>query len=195
MAGDRWGDQGPPAEAYSRVTNPERFAPLHEIALELLQILERKFDVDRVEGYDLDPYLETAIVAVVRPTIKLTPRRTNRAAITIAFSTFPGLNVRFGRWFTRPFPICGCDACDESVEDESDSLHWLAECVIAGQFIEEIRIQEPGSASMHIEIWSKDGSRQSGGFGSKMDWEEAKEILGHDQKAVFQWEPWPKRIS
>ena len=30
MRGDRWGIAGPPDEAYSRVTNPERFQPLHD---------------------------------------------------------------------------------------------------------------------------------------------------------------------
>ena len=43
MRRDRWGIEGPPDEAYSRVTNPERFQPLHAAATELLDRLEREF--------------------------------------------------------------------------------------------------------------------------------------------------------
>ena len=54
MRGDRWGIEGPPEEAYSRVTNPERFQPLHAAATELLDRLEREFGVERLEGHDAD---------------------------------------------------------------------------------------------------------------------------------------------
>jgi hypothetical protein len=56
--GSRWGPEGPPHEAYSRVTNPERFAPLHELAVETLTQLESKFDVMRMEGVDIDAGVE-----------------------------------------------------------------------------------------------------------------------------------------
>ena len=57
MRGDRWGIEGPPKEAYSRVTNPERFQPLHDAATELLDRLEREFAVERLEGPDADDEL------------------------------------------------------------------------------------------------------------------------------------------
>ena len=44
MYGDKWGIEGPPKEAYSRVTNPERFQPLHGATTELLDRLEREFN-------------------------------------------------------------------------------------------------------------------------------------------------------
>ena len=50
MRGDRWGIEGPPEEVYSRVTNPERFQPLHAAATELLDRLEREFGVERLAG-------------------------------------------------------------------------------------------------------------------------------------------------
>src|SRR2546421_235902 len=43
---DRWGPDGPPPEAYSRVTNPERFAPVVEAADVLVATLLRDYDVD-----------------------------------------------------------------------------------------------------------------------------------------------------
>jgi hypothetical protein len=41
----RWGREGPPPEAYSRVTNPERFQPLHALALQLIDRVEASFKV------------------------------------------------------------------------------------------------------------------------------------------------------
>jgi uncharacterized protein DUF6226 len=46
----RWESEGPPLEAYSRVTNPERFRPLHGVALTLLEQLHASFNAERVEG-------------------------------------------------------------------------------------------------------------------------------------------------
>ena len=50
MRGDRWGIEGPPDEAYSQVTNPERFQPLHAAATELLDRLEREFVGRAIRG-------------------------------------------------------------------------------------------------------------------------------------------------
>lgn len=131
-----WGPDGPPEEAYSRVTNPERFLPLHDTALEMLAALERQFDVERVEGYSLDE--ELAFRGLVRPTIILRPIDTEAAPITVAFTDFPGLHVRFGRWSTEPFPICGCDACAEDAEGETERMTEMVDILTAGGFREAI---------------------------------------------------------
>jgi hypothetical protein len=70
MNGNRWGAEGPPLEAYSRVTDPERFGSLHLVAAELLDRLEREFDVERAEGHGLDPELEQGI-RLARPSVTL----------------------------------------------------------------------------------------------------------------------------
>ena len=79
MRGGRWGIEGPPEEAYFRVTNPERFQPLHDAATELLDRLEREFAVERLEGRDADDELGRQSLA--RPPIRLTPhdRRPHRS--------------------------------------------------------------------------------------------------------------------
>ena len=83
MRGNRWGIEGPPEEAYSRVTDPERFQPLHDAALELLDRLEREFAVERLEGSGGDDELGGR--SHVRPTIRLVPHdpqvRANRGGI------------------------------------------------------------------------------------------------------------------
>ena len=76
MSPDRWGIEGPPPEAYSRVTNPERFQPLHSFAEGLVARLEARFDVERTEGYGLDA--EEGLGVVV-------PHRAQRAALREAF--------------------------------------------------------------------------------------------------------------
>jgi hypothetical protein len=54
MSMNHWERYGPAPEAYSRVTNPERFRPLHTFMVELICRLEAAFDVERLEGYGLD---------------------------------------------------------------------------------------------------------------------------------------------
>ena len=99
------------------MTNAERFRPLHPSMLETIGRLEDDFQVERTEGYGLDEELETG-TDLASPCVRLTPREADAAPIAVAFSAFPGLHVRFGRWHTELFPVCGCDACDESAEDQ-----------------------------------------------------------------------------
>ena len=97
----RWGREGPPEDAYGRVTNPERFGPLHDAALEMIGRLEDGFEVERTEGYGLDEELESKR-GLARPSIKLSPTDPEAAPVTVVFTDFPGLFVRFGRWYEEP---------------------------------------------------------------------------------------------
>jgi hypothetical protein len=102
--GRKWGVEGPPEEAYSRVTNPKRFRPLHGSAERLLGRIEATFDVEREEGYELDDELDRY---AARPTVRLAPRSTEGGSLTIVFTSFPGLLVRLGHWSLSPFPSVG----------------------------------------------------------------------------------------
>ena len=135
------GNVDPPDEAYSRVTNPERFRPLHHAMLEMLDALETRFDVVRVEGYGLDNELEDTElkrIALARSSIALKPTDTEAAPIVVAFTDFPGLGIRFGRWYRDYFPGCGCDACDESADGEMERLKELVDSLISGEFREAV---------------------------------------------------------
>ena len=57
-SGSRWEHSAPPLEAYSRVTDAERFMPLHTAMMDLILRLETAFHIERVEGYGLDEELE-----------------------------------------------------------------------------------------------------------------------------------------
>ena len=183
------GTSGPPDEAYSRVTNPERFAPLHEFADALLNRLEAEFAVERVEDYGLDPELKTLELA--RPSVRLTPEDADAAPVLFKFTTFPSLMVRCGRWYTEPFPDCGCDACDETAEVAAEQLELLVDDVTAGRFREEIVLPTVGDAWHSRKFWSPDGrrSRSEG----RLDRARAQKLLAGNDRSLYEWKPWPVR--
>jgi hypothetical protein len=189
MNRDRWGIEGPPPEAYSRVTNPDRFRSLHSFAEGLAVQLEAGFDVERTEGYGLDAELERP--GAVRPTIRLTPRGPRTAPVVFAFTAFPGVTTRSGRWKVDAFPTCGCDACDEDADDQMERLAWLVDQVTAGRFREAVVLPRIGAARAHVELWSPEGSRQ--GSESRLERTEARRRLSAAHQAAFDWEAWPAR--
>ena len=118
-----WSKGEPPTDAYSRVTEPERFKLLHDWALEVVARLQTEYEVTLVEGEGMDAELERA--PLPRPTVKLTTLQNSCAPITIAFTAFPALVVRVGHWVTDYFSSCGCDACDEMPEEEFERFTEL----------------------------------------------------------------------
>ena len=185
-----WGPGGPPEEAYGRLTNVERFRPLHSTMLEIVDRLEEGFEVERTEGYGLDEELEKGLV-LARPCVRLSPRDPDAAPIAVAFTAFPGLHIRFGRWHTELFPVCGCDACAESTEDEIERLNSMVEAVTAGRFRETVQrplIPSRGYGWTKAEFWSPVGSSSSG---SRVDGRSAQRMSGGRRRLVLDWKPWP----
>ena len=189
MGQHRWGIEAPPVEAYSRVTNSERFAPLHETATKMLERLELEFEIERKHGYGLDTELEQRC-QLVRPSVSLLPRHAAAAPLVVAFSSFPGLHVRFGRWCMIAFPACGCDACDETAEGESDGLTSLVDDLTAGRFREAVRI-DANDAWREWEFGSvgEHSTRQS----SQLDLDYARRLIAQGDPLSHKWKPWPKR--
>jgi hypothetical protein len=179
-----WGPEGPPPEAYSRVTDASRFQPLHNAALDLLRNLQSVFDAEWAEALGIDPELERAELA--RPTVKLEPAQSTSAPIVVAFTSFPGLAVRCGRWFIDRFPSCGCDACAETAEDEIRRLGDLFDNVTLGRFRESIKLPLIGAAWYEYEL----GLPWHGGAGrSRLQRSRARALLDHGPRA-FAWQPW-----
>ena len=183
------GAEGPPLEAYSRVTNPERFASLHDVAAELLDRLELEFEAKRAEGYGLDLELEEGF-KLARPSVTLVPRDVDAAPIAVTFTAFPGIHVRFGRWFTSAFPTCGCDACDEAAESEAERLKSLIDNLTAGRYREAIRIPADGAASRESVFWSVGGHSEEV---SQLDRARAQQLVAATDRSSYDWRPWPKR--
>jgi hypothetical protein len=186
-----WGPEGPPLRAYSRVTNPERFRPLHNVALRLLEQLEATFKVERFEGYGLDHELEVGNLE--RPTVRLVPRDSRAAPLAIAFTTFPGLRVRFGHWLTHGFPQCGCDACAETADDETTRLEALIDAVTTGRFREGVSLPPDGDGWRESEYWLPSGHRYSNR--SPVDRGLVPEALAGMKSSSLHWLPWPQRVS
>ena len=184
-----WSGEGPPDDAYERVTEPERFEPLHEWTLETVERLQTEYDVTLEEGKGIDAYLERSSLA--RPTLKLTPRQDSCAPITIAFTDFPSLAVRVGRWVTEYFPSCGCDACDEMPEGEFEVLTDLLSDVVAGRFRESMRLQPGGDGWSSRQFWSGDERRSSGE--SRVPRAKAARILDGKKEIVLEWRPWQRK--
>lgn len=118
--GARWRDTPPEDLPYSVTAHPERFAPVAEVARALA----------------------AAIAAAHRPGGGGVP-------IEVEVTPFPGAILRVaGHDF--PFPVCGCDACDEDVEELADEMEQLVDAVVAGRF----------RADAHgVEYWGDWGAR------------------------------------
>jgi uncharacterized protein DUF6226 len=180
----------PPFEAYSRVTNAGRFRALHPIALDLLQRLAAEYDVSRSADFDLLPGMEPFEHA--RPPVRLTPAGVTGAPIAIAFTTFPGLLVRCGRWLVESFPSCGCDACGEMAEAEGERLQRLLDDVVAGRFREEITIPLLGRARL---AWALGGGAAAAtrSAWSVVSRRRARALVVDGAREV-QWHPWVRRL-
>ena len=145
------------------------------------------FDVRRVEGHGLDEELDEGDLA--RPSIKLTPTDPGAAPLVIAFTAFPGLRARCGRWLVMPFPSCGCDACDETADGAGQRLSEMVEHVTSGKFRESTRISLLGDARHEWEL----GSASHGmGGGSRTGRSRALGLIVRSRGSLS-WAPWPRR--
>ena len=190
MSNRRYPD-GPPLDAYSRVTNPERFAPLHSLAIDLMAQLGAQYSVSRSAEFELLPGMTEFDHA--RPPIRLTPTAATAAPIGVAFTTFPSIIVRCGRWFVEPFPSCGCDACDETAEDQGEQLQQIVRDVVAGRFVEKLTIPLWGQARRSWSIGFGPSGEGRGG-GRVLRRADARALRGNGPRAV-QWQPWPARAA
>jgi hypothetical protein len=137
--GHRW-PQGPREDAYSVTRHPERFQPLHTVAEALIDWLAASYLVRVEDNPSTASDLSILVDSVVRA-VRLTPAG-GAAGLTIAFTAFPGVLVHAGDSRDIRYPVCGCDACDESWENLADHLETLVRTVVAG-YSEVIATEPP----------------------------------------------------
>jgi Family of unknown function (DUF6226) len=181
---------GPEPEAYSRVTNPERFLSLHTFALALLDRLVLDYEVLNTDAFTLTPNMTP--FEQPHPPVTLTPIASGAAPVAIAFTTFPSLVVRYGKWSAMAFPDCGCDACAATAEREGERLQQLVGDVVAGRFREKLHIPLFGSASVH---WSFGDTARAGHLtegGQNMSRDQARMLNAGGPRRIH-WQPWPRR--
>ena len=191
MSDDEGRRVAPKPEEYSRVTNAERFRPLHAFALALVDRLTAEYDVARTDTIALVPGARPFDYA--RAPVTLTPAKTGAASVAIAFTTFPSLLVHIGQWRVDSFPSCGCDACRETAHAEGQRLQRLCDDVAAGRFREEITIPLFGQAKLRFalgDVAAADGHLNEGW--RALPRHRARELLVGRPRRV-QWQAWPRR--
>lgn len=119
--GDRWGLQGPPQDTYSVTTRPERFQPLHEVADALIAHLVASYDVEVTTGAAVPGGEAREGPEVVRTT-ELRPRDSRAAPLTVAHTASPGVVAHTGVLLDSTYPVCGCDACDDTWQSRATDL-------------------------------------------------------------------------
>lgn len=168
----------PPEEAYSRVTNPERFAPVLTAARRLLRRLEVTYEVRREVGGRSDfGQHATEFTDVVR----LVPAG-DGGSLAVGFTDFPGIFVRVGHGLVEGYPSCGDDACDEQAVGLVDDLEQFVDAFVNGGVTEALSRRAYEHTIVH-------GNRVDSGW-SRRDRDEWKEIGPLDTTT---WPAWPLR--
>lgn len=169
---------GPPTEAYSRVTDPERYSVLHEAARRLLEQLSRDYAVEVLTGPTADEDL--ARRGNTETTVRLQPLSGAGAPLTVVFTTFPGLLVRFGKWQVEAYPSCGCDACDERPEDLIERLRQRVRLLLLQEGFTETLTH--GWRRSRLTLATR-GSQSE----TTLTREEGRQL---GQADVLEWAPW-----
>ncbi|CRK51949.1 conserved hypothetical protein [Rhodococcus sp. RD6.2] len=150
--------EGPPQEAYGRVTNPQRFAPLIPAAEELVADLELRFEVT-VTREPAVPRRASSTVRTIE-SIRLIPPDPDQAPLTITTTSFPGLYLDVGAWQHIALPACGCDTCDEQVEDAVEDLVKYCTALAGGKLSERINVaQRTLEHTWDGDDWGRSGSQ------------------------------------
>ena len=165
-------------------TGTARFAALHEAAEALLDEYAERYMVDRRETKEsLGP--DQALVRMER----LMPRTPAAAPLAIAFTNFPGLTVRLGRWWVESLPGCGCELCHEDPAQLIDLLRTQVSALVEGGLWERVRRGVGGSWFETRLIGVGINGRREGPL-TKRD---AREARRGGFAAATQWAPWPLR--
>lgn len=183
----------PPPEAYSRVTDPERFRSLQAAASAALEQLLSEYRVEATSTLDFPMAIPAEDRHIPPVTLSAGPRA---APFGVAFTTFPALLVRFGRWHWDTFPSCGCDACGLDVAEEIERFRTLVRQVVGGEIAEELVVPRLRAPRLHLWL-GRSGSAPDGTTGS---WQVvsrgyARMLRRLGDPGRVQWEPWPRRTS
>lgn len=192
--GRQWGGGGPDPDSYSVDSHPERFAGLHTVARALIDHLTAVYDVDVQDDPSHAGDLLREREDVLRA-VKVTPRASGAAPLTFVLTGYPGVVVHAGMLHDFPFPVCGCDACDETAETTADRLERLVLSVAAGGYRERYPVGRKRWSEYALAAF--DGSGSESGQG-----EPAPASPGrlHDAElrlleVAGRWRPWPLRPS
>ncbi len=173
--GNRWAGS-PPDDAYSRVTNQQRFAPLLTVTAALIEHLRAEYQVT------------TSITGSVT---ELDP---GPAAARLRFAVDPDtfvVRLTAGPVAQFGYPVCACDACDETAEAMADDLEATVFAVVAGHLRQ--RVGPPprgkGRTGLVIEV----GGAHASSSWTLLDRAERRRIRDLLRGTPERWEPWTRR--
>jgi len=186
----------PPDNAYSHVSHPERFDPLCAVAEELFQALVKDYRAT-IEVVDLDSDPDYANIVerfgdryFSYCAILLHPREAPDAApIMIVWERYHGskpdiprtlIRLYAGALFRSNYPNCGCDACDESLEDISANLEQTISELLTGGLRERLA-KNP----------DQDGGGSCSQVPDPVNW--ASFSLGWSSESSCSMRPWSQR--
>ena len=175
----RWGPDGPPEEAYSRVSDPGLYLALHPIADRLVSRLVSRYRVEAEPAEATGPWRD-----IERATL-LVPDGAGAPATVIW--TGVGVALRAGHAFVRGFPSCGCDACDEDPDGLAADLEQTLEAIAAGGLVETRRSHRVGADTATVELRSTSGGSRSGRISGPRDPRHAIPA------GTVDWPAWPLR--
>jgi hypothetical protein len=187
--GNRWEGDSPHGEAYSRLSNLQRFLPLHTVALALIEWLQSTFDVD----IEQTPSAAVALINVpddVVQAVRIGPRNPDAAPLTFVLTGFPTVFLHAGLLHDFHFPSCACDACDEDLTSMAEDLEWTVRTVVAGGYSERFS-PWPGRWTEFKLV--QPGDRMQGGGNRAKDL--PKDRVKFARTALppeGQWLPWQK---
>jgi hypothetical protein len=87
-------------------------------------------------------------------------------------------------------PACGCDACDETIESETERFKSMIEDLIAGRFREAIVMPAVGPWT-EWEFWKSATVRSA--QRSQLDPAYAQKLRTASDQASYEWKPWTRR--
>lgn len=158
---------------------------LHETADALLDQLTERYMVVRRETKDL----LGPDAALVR-TVRLIPRTPAAAPMAVAFTDFPGVAVRLGRWWTQNLPRCGCEACGEDPTQLVEELRVQTAAMIEGGLWERVRRGVDGSWFETRLIGEGFNAAREGRLATR----EGRNARRDGFATPVQWAPWPRRL-
>jgi hypothetical protein len=188
--GRHWGADGPDPDSYSVDSHPERFAGLHDVARALIDHLTAVYDVDVQD----DPALAGELLIQgpgALPAVKVTPRDPGAAALTFVLTVYPGVMVHAGVLHDFPFPVCGCAACDETVETTADRLEMLVLSVAAGGYSERYPVGRKRWSEYALAAWDGSGSQSGRGEPPPASAERLHDAEIRLRDVPGGWSPWP----
>jgi hypothetical protein len=190
--GRRWGDGGPDPDSYSVDSHPERFAGLHIVARALIDHLAAVYDVEVHEdpGHAAELLMEARDVL---QTVKVTPRRSGAAPLTFVLTEYPGVVVHAGELHDFSFPVCGCDACDETAETTADRMEMLVLTVAAGGYSERYPVGRRRWSEYALTAFDGSGSESGKGDLGPITTDRLHDAELRLRDVSGGWSPWPLR--